>query len=49
MINYGKHFLDKRDILSVSKVLSSDWLTQGPYVKKFENALLLCNKVDMFM
>ena len=39
MINYGRQFLDKKDIASVSKVLSSDWLTQGPNVEKFENAL----------
>ena len=39
MINYGRQFLDKKDIVSVSKVLSSDWLTQGPNVEKFENAL----------
>lgn len=39
MINYGKQFLDRKDILSVAKVLSSNWLTQGPYVEKFEKAL----------
>jgi len=39
MINYGKQFLDRKDILSVANVLNSDWLTQGPYVEKFENAL----------
>lgn len=39
MINYGKQFLDKRDIFQVQKVLKSNFLTQGPEVKKFENSL----------
>ena len=39
MINYGKHFIDNKDIISVKKVLKSDWLTQGPIVKKFESSL----------
>tara|TARA_Y100000590_G_scaffold135594_1_gene155177 strand:- start:44516 stop:45682 length:1167 start_codon:yes stop_codon:yes gene_type:complete len=39
MINYGRQFLDKKDILSVSNILKSNWLTQGPIVKKFETAL----------
>ena len=39
MISYGRQFLDKKDLLSVSKVLRSGWLTQGPSIKKFENAL----------
>ena len=34
MINYGKQFIDKEDISSVIKVLKSDYLTQGPIVKK---------------
>jgi UDP-4-amino-4,6-dideoxy-N-acetyl-beta-L-altrosamine transaminase len=39
MIPYGRQFLDKRDIKSVNSVLRSDWLTQGPKVKEFEQAL----------
>ena len=39
MINYGRQFLDRKDILSVSKILSSNWLTQGPSIQKFEYAL----------
>ena len=39
MINYGKHFIDKKDIISVSKILSSNWLTQGSNIEKFENAI----------
>ena len=36
MINYGKQFVDDDDIKSVTKVLKSNFLTQGPLVKKFE-------------
>ena len=32
-INYSRHHIDKDDILEVSKVLKSDFLTQGPTVK----------------
>ena len=39
MINYGKQYLDKKDISAVVKVLKSDWLTQGPKVQEFENYL----------
>ena len=33
MINYGRHFIDKKDLKSVAETLKSDWLTQGPKVK----------------
>ena len=39
MINYGRHFIDKADIKSVSKVLTSNNVTQGPFVKNFEKGL----------
>ena len=39
MINYGRQSIDKKDIQSVVKVLKSDYLTQGPVVKKFETEL----------
>lgn len=39
-INYGKQLLDKSDKDAVLKVLSSDFLTQGPEVLRFEKALL---------
>tara|TARA_B110000261_G_scaffold155389_1_gene188108 strand:+ start:1695 stop:2855 length:1161 start_codon:yes stop_codon:yes gene_type:complete len=39
MINYGKHFIDKDDIKSVISVLKSNFLTQGPKIQEFENAL----------
>ena len=37
MIYYGKHFISKKDILHVEKTLQSNFLTQGPRVKIFEN------------
>tara|TARA_B100001175_G_C19510716_1_gene643689 strand:- start:8 stop:1168 length:1161 start_codon:yes stop_codon:yes gene_type:complete len=39
MINYGKHFINKDDIKSVLNVLKSNFLTQGPKIQEFENAL----------
>ena len=39
IINYGQHTISKDDIIAVSKVLRSSFLTQGPFVKKFEHAL----------
>ena len=39
MISYGKQFIDKDDIKSVISVLKSDYLTQGPTVKRFEKKI----------
>jgi len=39
MIPYGKQYIDKDDIKEVLKVLKSDFLTQGPKVKEFEEKL----------
>ena len=39
MISYGKHYIDKKDLKSVSNTLNSNWLTQGPKVKTFEDPL----------
>lgn len=36
---YGLHSIDKQDILSVVKVLESDWLTTGPTIVAFEKKL----------
>ena len=38
-IPYGLQSVDSQDIREVVKVLKSDWLTQGPAVRKFEEAL----------
>ena len=39
MINYNKQHIDNQDIVSVTKILKSDFITQGPTIEKFENAL----------
>jgi len=39
MIPYGKQDISQDDIDAVVKVLQSDWLTQGPKVPDFEQAL----------
>lgn len=39
MIPYGKQSIDRDDIRAVIACLQSDWLTQGPKVKEFEEAL----------
>lgn len=39
MIPYGRQSIDEDDIRAVSAVLRSDWLTQGPKVEEFEQAL----------
>ncbi len=39
MINYSKQVIDSKEIRAVSKVLRSDYLTQGPLVKKFEKKI----------
>lgn len=39
MIPYGKQFIDSNDIDAVIEVLKSDYLTTGPKVAEFENAL----------
>ena len=39
MISYGRQTIGDDDINEVVKVLSSEWLTQGPTVNKFESNL----------
>ena len=39
MIPYGKQSIDQTDIDAVVNVLRSDWLTQGPKVPAFEDAV----------
>jgi len=36
---YGRHDIDEDDIAAVAEVLRGDWLTTGPKVAEFENAL----------
>ena len=39
MIPYSKQIIDKDDIKAVTKVLKSNFLTQGPMVEKFEKKI----------
>jgi UDP-4-amino-4,6-dideoxy-N-acetyl-beta-L-altrosamine transaminase len=39
MIPYGRQSLDQEDIDAVVAVLQSDWLTQGPTIERFEQAM----------
>ena len=39
MINYGRQFIDNLDKKAVLSILKSNWLTQGPKIKHFENSL----------
>ncbi len=43
-IPYGRHCIDESDVDAVAAVLRSDWLTQGPAVPAFEEAL--CRRCD---
>src|SRR5437667_8906916 len=39
MLSYGRQCIDDEDRRAVLSVLESDWLTQGPLVERFEQAL----------
>ena len=39
MISYGRQSLDETDIAAVVETLRGDWLTQGPAIDRFENAV----------
>ena len=39
MIPYGRHSISQADIDALSETLRSDWLTQGPSVAQFEEAV----------
>ena len=38
--SYGRQTIDDADIQAVVEALKSDWMTQGPAIKNFEDALL---------
>jgi len=44
VIPYGKQCIDKDDIAAVVETLQSDWLTTGPKVEEFEQAI--CQRVN---
>lgn len=39
MIPYGRQSIDEDDVAAVVEVLRGDWLTQGPTIDRFEDAL----------
>ncbi|WEZ87293.1 UDP-4-amino-4,6-dideoxy-N-acetyl-beta-L-altrosamine transaminase [Pseudomonas sp. NyZ480] len=39
MIPYGRQNIDQADVAAVVEVLQSDWLTQGPLIERFEQAI----------
>ena len=39
IINYWSHHIDNFDLKNFKKVMNSNFLTQGPFVEKFENKL----------
>jgi UDP-4-amino-4,6-dideoxy-N-acetyl-beta-L-altrosamine transaminase len=44
MIPYTKHYIDDSDVRAVAEVLTSGFITQGPKVKEFEDAICqICN------
>jgi UDP-4-amino-4,6-dideoxy-N-acetyl-beta-L-altrosamine transaminase len=38
-IPYGRQHIDKKDIAAVAATLGTDWITQGPKIAEFEEAL----------
>lgn len=38
-IKYGRQRIDRSDRKAVAEVLRSDWLTQGPYIERFERQI----------
>jgi UDP-4-amino-4,6-dideoxy-N-acetyl-beta-L-altrosamine transaminase len=38
-IPYGHQWIDEKDIEEVTKILKSEWITTGPMVEKFEDAI----------
>jgi dTDP-4-amino-4,6-dideoxygalactose transaminase len=38
-LHYSHQSINQEDIASVVEILKSDWITQGPKIKEFENAL----------
>lgn len=39
MLPYGRQWIDDADVAAVTEVLTSDWLTTGPWVADFEKAI----------
>ena len=48
LLPYGRQSIDETDIQAVVETLKSDWLTTGPKVGEFEEAVLLYDlKADL--
>lgn len=45
-IPYGRQYIDQEDINAVVDILKSDWLTQGPKIKEFEDAMAAYHGCD---
>ena len=45
LIPYGKHYIDRKDVKSVSKALRAPFITQGPLIDKFEREV--CKYVNV--
>ena len=45
LIPYGKHYIDRNDIISVYKALKNPFITQGTFIRKFEKAICKLLKV----
>lgn len=39
LIPYGRQFIDESDVRTVSKIMKSGWITQGPAIETFENKI----------
>lgn len=39
LIPYSRQWIDNSDIKYITKILRSDWITQGPTIEKFEKAI----------
>lgn len=39
LLSYARHTIEADDLAAVAEVLSGDWLTQGPTIARFEEAL----------
>lgn len=39
LLPYGRHYIDEDDVQAVLRVLRSEWITQGPKVPEFEEAV----------
>ena len=49
IIPYSKQFISKKDKLEVHKVLSSDFITNGPKVEFFEKKVKLFQMQSMLL